>query len=187
MQDRSYNISFGAQLKRYSLLFLVCSSVCILSFFAFFHKSFITFDDGLHQQYIYYLYCGKWIRELFDNIIVEHIFELPMWDMSIGMGSDALISIFGVTYPLADPFSWLFALVPLSISEYVFDVLILVRLYLSGLAFLIYARYKNTSDISIMTGALTYAFSATIAVGFRQVVFQSVFILVPLLMLGADR
>ena len=128
MGDRINNVSFGSLLKRYSLLFLVCSSVCVVSFFALFHKSFITFDDGLHQQFVYYLYCGKWIRELFGNIFVEHVFELPMWDMSTGMGSDSLISIFGVTHPLADPFSWLFALMPLSVSEYVFDVLILVRL-----------------------------------------------------------
>ena len=107
MCDRTNNVSFALVLKRYSLLFLIYSSVCIVSFFVLFHKSFITFDDGLSQQYVYFVYVGIWIRRLLENIFVKHLFELPMWDMSIGMGSDALISIFGVTYPLADPFSWL--------------------------------------------------------------------------------
>ena len=187
MDEIKSNVSLRSLIQRYTLWYAVCAVICLLPFFLFAHRSFITFDDGLHQQYIYYLYVGKWIRKLFENLFVKHIFEIPMWDMSIGMGSDPLISVFGVTYPFADPFGWLFALIPLSATEIVFDLLILVRLYLAGVAFSAFAYNRKLTDKGILIGSLTYVFSAVITVGFRQVVFQSIFILFPLLLIGADR
>lgn len=187
MCDRTNNVSFALVLKRYSLLFLIYSSVCIVSFFVLFHKSFITFDDGLSQQYVYFVYVGIWIRRLLENIFVKHLFELPMWDMSIGIGSDSLLTLSGVTNVLADPFYWISALLPIRIAEVAFNIIVLVKLYLSGVAFTVLCHEKSHDISATVTGAMIYTFSATISVGFRQAFFLNVFILFPLLILGCDR
>lgn len=179
--------SFRSLLKKYTFWYAVCAILCLFPVFILSHKSFITSDDGLHQQYVYYIYVGKWIRELLGNIFVRHIFEIPMWDMSIGMGSDSLIVLSGVTSVLADPFFWTSALVDQRYSEYVFNAIVIIKLYITGIAFLFFCFEKGKRSYDAVTGAVLYVFSASILVGLRQMFFMNTFICFPLLMAGADR
>ena len=179
--------SFRELLGRYSLWFIFFSVICYIPTILVHHRSYITVDDGLSQQYIYFVYVGVWIRSFFENIFVKHLFELPMWDMSIGMGADPLLTLSGVTNVLADPFYWISVLLPIRIAEVAFNVILLVKLYLSGLAFSVLCLNKGRDISATVTGAMVYTFSATISVGFRQAFFLNVFILFPLLMLGCDR
>ena len=172
---------------RYSLWFIFFSAVCYIPFLFIFQRSFITADDGLSQQYVYFAYVGIWIRRLFDNLFVKHMFELPMWDMSIGMGSDSLLTLSGVTNVLADPFYWISALLPIRFTEAAFNTIVIIKLYLSGIAFSVLCRDKGRDIPATVTGAMIYTFSATISVGFRQAFFLNVFILFPLLILGCNR
>ena len=187
MTDLKKRESLNELLVRYSLWFIVFSVACLIPFLFVFKRSFITVDDGLSQQYVYFVYVGIWIRRLFDNLFVKHLFELPMWDMSIGMGADSLLTLSGVTNVLADPFYWISALIPIRFTEVVFNVLVVIKLYLSGIAFSMMCREKGRDIRATVTGAMIYTCSATISVGFRQAFFLNVFILFPLLILGCDR
>ena len=177
------NTCFKSVFKRYSLCFVLFSSFCLISFFVIGRKSMFDETDGIHQQYMYYLYVGIWIRRLFRNIFVKHILELPMWDMALGMGSDALIAI----NPLTDPFCWLSAIVPQSLAEYAFDVTMVIKLYLAGLSYSYFAYCKKNSIDGIVAGAMVYAFSAVILISMVQCNFINAFYFFPLLMVGADR
>ncbi len=174
-------------LKKYTIWFVIYALFSVIVFFAAGHKSMFTMADGIYQQYAYYLYIGKWIRKLCSNIFIRHVFELPMWDMTIGMGSDSLITLSAVAYPLTDPFYWLSALIPYKVSEYFFDALIIFKLYLSGAAFAYFAYCRKAKANGIVAGALVYAFSSVIYVSFTQAYFINVFYLFPLLMIGVDR
>lgn len=172
-------------IKKYTIWFIVYFAVCILSFCILNRKSFFTFSDGLYQQYIYFLYTGKWYRRLFSNIFVDHLWEIPMWDMNIGMGADPI-----VTFSVYNPFdlaALISAITPLNIGEYVFDIIILTRHYLAGAFFLLFAYYKLRNINSAVIGSLVYAFSAVVFVGYGQAGFQVIFMQFPLLMLGVDR
>lgn len=174
-------------LKSYSIWYILFFSVWVGVFFLAQHRSFFTNSDGIYEQYVYFLYVGKWIRQLLKNIFIRHIFELPMWDMSIGMGGDSFVTLSGVANLLADPFCWISAIVPLSVAEYVFDLCIILKLYLAGLAFTFFASEYDADDHGAVAGALVYTFSSTTYVGFGQPNFQWLFILFPLLLIGVNR
>jgi uncharacterized membrane protein YfhO len=106
-----------------------------------------------------------------------------MWDMALGMGSDSFI----VINPLTDPFCWLSAIVPQSLTEYAYDVTMVIKLYLSGLAYSYFAYCKKNSIDGIVAGAMVYVFSAVILVSMVQSSFISAFCFFPLLMVGVDR
>ena len=183
MIEEKRDISFKKTIGWYSLLWLLFFGTCVLYFYMSSGKNFFPDDDGLHQQYPYFVYTGIWIRRLFNNIFVKHIFEIPMWDMSIGMGADPLIA-FSVG---SDPLSWISAIIPIKYSEFAFDVLIALKFYLSGLVFVFLGHSKGFRSISIIAGALVYVFSSIMYLGFSQAGFINIFILFPLLMIGVDR
>ena len=178
---------FGKVLKSYTIWFTVFAFFAVIIFFIIGRKSMYNIVDGVYQQFSYFVYTGKWIRMLFNNIFVKHVFELPMWDMSIGMGSDPTIVFSSVANPLADPFYWLSAFIPYKASEYAFDLIIILKLYASGLAFSYFAFGRKHPVRSIVAGAMTYTFSMVVFTGFSQASFLNVFYLFPLLMAGADR
>ena len=178
---------FGKVLKSYTIWFTVFAFFSVIIFFIIGRKSMYNIVDGVYQQFSYFVYTGKWIRMLFNNIFVKHVFELPMWDMSIGMGSDPTIVFSSVANPLADPFYWLSAFIPNKASEYAFDLIIILKLYASGLAFSYFAFSRKHPVRSIVAGAMTYTFSMVVFTGFSQASFLNIFYLFPLLMAGADR
>ena len=182
---RTGNDSFKKLSARYSICFAVFFLICIFPFFFTGKRNFFGGDDGIYQQYIYFLYTGKWIKELFGNIFTRHIFEIPMWDMSIGMGADPIITLSSSVNPLTDPLCWISAFVPLKYAETVFNIVIALKLYLSGLSFTSFAYGRGHKGMSAVAGAMVYTFSSIIFIGFYQVFFLNAFILFPLLMLAA--
>lgn len=183
MINKNVASSLKRTIKWYSLLWLVFFCTCVLSFYFLSGKNLFPDDDGLHQQYTIFVYTGIWIRRLLSNIFVEHIFELPMWDMSIGMGADPIMT-FGVGL---DPFLWISALIPLEYSEFAFDAVIAFKIYLAGLSFVLFGHSKGRRMISILAGSMVYVFSSIMYVAFSQAGFIMVFMMFPLLMIGVDR
>ena len=171
----------------YSLGFVLFALIMILPFYLFRGRHFYGGDDGVYQQYIYFLYVGKWIKEVCRNIFVLHTFTLPMWDMSIGMGADPIVTIASSVNPLTDVMCWISALIPARYSEYAFDIVFLAKLYLSGVSFLFFANRRGIRREGAVAGSLVYTFSSFIYIGFYQVFFLNAFILFPLLMNGACR
>ena len=171
----------------YSLCFALFALIMILPFYIFRGRHFYGGDDGVYQQYIYFLYVGKWIRELMRNIFVLHTFSVPMWDMSIGMGADPIVTIASSVNPLTDVMCWIAALIPVRYAEYAFDLVFIAKLYLSGLAFVFFGTKRGIGREGAVAGALVYTFSSFIYIGFYQVFFLNAFILFPLLMHGACR
>ena len=174
---------FKTIIKWYSLVWLLFFVLCILLFYLTSCKSFFADDDGLHQQYVYFTYTGIWIRRLFSNIFVKHVFEMPMWDMSMGMGADPIITFAVGT----DPLYWMSAFVPIRYAEYAFNVMIVVKLYLAGAAFAYYSHNKDSGIKATIAGAMVYCFSSITYVCFSQAGFLPLFYLFPLLMVGVDR
>lgn len=171
---------------KYSLCFPMFAFFCVVIFFLFDKKSMIDSADGLWQQYTYFLNCGDLIRTFFKNIFTDHIFELPMWDRTIGMGSDPFISSVGVTNYLFDPLYFLSVFTPAKYSEYVFDLIVIIKLYLSGISFIIFAYGRNYKNISVLAGSIIYVFSSTMFTVFLEPNFSFAFFGFPLLIFCSD-
>ena len=174
-------------IAKYSICFLVFAFFCVIIFFLFDKKSMMDTGDGLWQHYVYFVASGQLIRTFFKNIFIDHVFELPMWNMTMGMGSDQLISTVAANNFLFDPLYWVSAITPAKYSEYVFNIIVVLKLYISGIAFILFANEKGYKGTNALAGSLVYVFSSSAYAVFLEQSFSFSFIGFPLLLLGADR
>ena len=70
------------------IMFLMC--FVVFSYFIIRGKSLIWREDGLFQHYISLRYYRNYIIEILNNIFIKHEFLIPMWDFTIGQGSDII-------------------------------------------------------------------------------------------------
>ncbi len=172
----------------YTLLFAVTALVVFLPFLRN-GKSFIWIgqeQDGLYQHYTALVYFGRWGRQVLHNLFVEHSLAVPLWDFSIGYGSDILTTLH--YYVIGDPLTLLGVAVSEQHTELLYDGLILFRLYLAGLAFSAYFVGKGKDKLAVLTGALSYVFCGyCLFAAVRHPYFVNPMIYFPLLARGADK
>lgn len=178
--------------KQKALCFLLLFSVVFVvvfgcTYFVFWknEKSFIWNYDGIKQHYAALCYLGRYYREICSGML-RGDFVPPMFDLSLGMGEDIMTTL--NFYGLGDPLTLLAALVPEEKTEYLYDVLVVLRIYLAGLSFSWCCRMKGRSWSTTMIGALVYAFSGYILhVAVKHPFFVIPMIFLPLAVVGVDR
>lgn len=171
----------------YTLMFLL---MCIVVFLPFFTegKSFVWgagVEDGLSQHFSALAYYGEALREFFRNLLAGHP-KLVMWDMSLGYGADILSTL--NYYAIGDPLNLLYGFVSPKNTETMYDFMILLRMYLAGITFIIYARKMKKRSYGTVIGALVYVFSGfCFRLGLRHPFFINPMIYFPLLCLGIEK
>lgn len=166
-------------LLSYTLLFFVIL-LFVLGWFFVRKKSLIWTKDGICQHYEALVYIGKWGRSILQN------HRIPMWDFTIGQGADVLTTFH--YYVLGDPLSLFSIFVPERYTEYLYDALIVLRLFLSGLSFSLFGWEKNLRGRALLAGSIGYVFSGyALLVMAWHPFFLNPMILCPLLLSGADR
>lgn len=169
----------------YTLLFAMIMTFS-LSFFIINKKSMIWNGDGYKQHYQALVYFGRWGREILRNIFVRHTFEIPLWDFAIGYGSDILTAFH--YYVIGDPLNLLSIAVPSAYTEYLYGILIVIRLYLAGISFSLYCFEMKKSRQAALVGTLNYVFcSFLICAAYTHPFFINPMIYLPLLLIGAER
>lgn len=142
--------------------------------------------DGLVQHFNFLAYYGEWLRNILKNIFVLHTFSIPEYDLSIGLGGDIATTL--NYYVLGDPLNLLAVFVPARFTEFLYTILIIIRLYLSGIAFYLYCRYHGYESDRILPGTLIYTFSFySLACAILHPFFINPLIYFPLVLLGADK
>lgn len=178
---------YGEYIKFYLLYTVAFACTAALVFMAFIRegKSFIWQPDGLKQHYLSLAYYGEYLREIVHNLFVERKFLIPMWDMNIGYGSDILLTLH--YYVLGDPLNLLSVFVPAEKTEYLYGALVLLRIYLSGIAFSAYAFAHKKSKSGTLIGMLLYCFSGYVLyAGVKHPYFTNPMIYLPFLLIGID-
>lgn len=170
--------------KNYVLLYTVVYAVLIFFVFGYFFfqgKSFIWHMDGREQHFKALAYYGMWLRSLFR----EHHFNT--WTFGLGYGGDVIQTL--SYYVIGDPLNLLSVFVPVKDTVYLYDALILVRLYLAGLAFSHYCAYmKKDNAMAVLSGTLIYVFcSYALFAAVRHPYFINPMIYFPLLIEGIER
>lgn len=176
----------------YTCLFLLLTGIIVL-IFRNNGKSFIYAQYGDGQIcYNSLMYYGKWLRGIWHTLITEHRLSVPLWDLSIGYGSDILRTLSWMT--LGDPLNLLAVFVSPENTEALYEVIALIRWWLTGLSMLLYLRGMeldrdmNASVLRNVTAALVYTFCGhAIFAGLRDVYFLSPMIWLPLIALGIHR
>ncbi len=175
--------------KWYLLAYTMCFAVmagAIFSVFLLYNKSFVWVPDGLQQHFNALLYYRSWLLQIIHTLWEEHRISIPLWDMSIGMGSDILTTLH--YYVIGDPLNLLSVFVPdESGMEGFYSALVIVRLYLAGLAFSVFCKYHGQKPYAMLLGAMVYDFCFWAIVAVRHPYFLNPMIYLPLILLGVDK
>lgn len=163
----------------YSVLFAILA-MAIFAIYYIRGNSFVWKEDGINQHYQALAYIGEWLREWFSTG------KMPMWDFNLGQGVDVL-STFNY-YGIGDLLTLTSAFVPVRYTEYLYMLLIFVRMYLAGIAFSLFAFEMKKGYRATLAGALNYSFCGyALQVLARHPFFLNPMIYLPLLLMGSER
>ena len=164
----------------YTLVFCLFFSAAFFMFARAQHTFIWNVDGG--PQYVPYLaYIGMYLRDFFGKLFTGH-FAHRMIDFSIGMGSD----VGAVFRP--HPLDFLSVFVPADKTEILYQAIMILRMYLGGLSFIAFCRYLKKPDTAALAGSMVYIFCGyTFKLGIEHSTFLSALIVLPLLLLTAQR
>lgn len=170
-------------LIRYTVLFLI---IFLFGFITFFiqGKSFVWESDGFRQYYPALSYLGRYYRSIILSILHGSPC-VPMVDYTIGQGEDIITTL--ANYGLGDPLTLFSTFVPSAYTEYLYDFLVALRLYLSGISFLLYCREMKWKPKDSIYGALVYVFCGFAIWSVKDPFFLNAMIYLPLVLLGVER
>ncbi|MGF7437575.1 YfhO family protein [Lentilactobacillus senioris] len=145
-------------------------------------KSFVWFKDGMAQHFP----ILTQLRSMLEHFISNPSSGFTHWDWSLGLGADQLTNF--SYYVIGDLFNYLIILFPKNNIEFAYGVLIMLRLYCVGLAFLLYTTSYKFSKPSKLVGALSYTFAGFVLYSsLHHPFFLLPMIFFPLLAYGIDR
>ena len=140
----------------YTAAFLICSA-CIYVWFARTGRSLISTGDGWKQHFPAFVYFGQYGRTVLRTLLTEHQLVLPQWNFSLGYGGDILTTLH--YYVIGDPLDLLSIACPTRYAVYLYSFLSLFRLYLAGLGFGAFCRYKKQgAPLPVAVGSVCYVF-----------------------------
>ncbi len=169
----------------YTLLFAL---ICLMAFSWFYlnRRSFIWSIDGIYQHYNALAYYGEYLRELVATWSSTGKLTLPLWNFNLGYGSDIITTLH--YYVIGDPLCLLSFFVKREQTEILYNVLILLRLYLCGVTFSMYCHRMKSDHFSTLVGSLTYVFCLfSMYYGIRHPYFINPLIYLPLLLIGIEK
>lgn len=138
------------------------------------------FTDGFTQHVIF---MRDYIGNIKDFIFNDSSF--PLFDLNLGLGADTIAS-YGY-YGLFDPFNIISIILPLKWIEFSYYLILFIKLYLSGLFFLLFAKkilLKN--KWALVSSSLLYVFNSCMLLSvLRHPIFAGIFMILPLVLLGA--
>lgn len=176
----------------YSICFLLVSALVFSWFWTSGHTFIWRFEgeslnkDGWSQHYKALIYWGRYLRTMIKSLLVNYRFSVPQWDWAVGEGSDVLTTFH--YYVIGDPLCLLSVFVPTRYMWILYDFLILLRMYLAGIAFSILCfRTGQRNRYGILAGSMTYIFcSWALLNAARHPYFLNPMIYLPLLVIGIE-
>ena len=138
------------------------------------------FTDGFTQHVIFMRdYVSK-----FKDFVINHN-SFPMFDLNLGMGADVIES-YGY-YGLFDPFNIIAIILPLKWIEFSYYLILVIKMYLSGLFFIMFAKKILISNKwALLASGLLYIFNSCMLLSIlRHMIFAGAFMIFPLVLLGA--
>lgn len=163
----------------YSTIFMALALV-LDRIFAAENKTFIWRIDGLSQHVVALKYIRQYIINLFTGG------KMPMVDLTLGQGFDVIGTL--NYYGFGDPITLLTVLFPENQMELMYEVLIFVRMYLSGLTVAYLLKVLGRTKISaVLPASLAYAFcNYALLGGIRHPLFFNGVMYLPLLIAGVE-
>lgn len=145
-------------------------------------RSMIWELDGMAQHYPILLQ----LRHMIISFLHNPSGGFTHWAWNISLGSDQLTNL--SYYVIGDAFNYLIVLFPKNQMENAFAFLVFLRMYVSGLSFMLYSSSYKFKKSSRIIGSLAYAFNGyALATALHHPFFILPLIFFPLLCYGIDR
>ncbi len=164
----------------YTFVFLLLSAGMFIPFLMT-GRSMVWEVDGRTQYFPQLVFLRRFLLETLNGILHGN-WNIRSYDFSIGMG-DGISAAARVNR--LDSIS---VFVQARFLGYFYTLLVFVRIYLSGIAFSLYCRYRKMEDRAILIGCIVYLSSGFVI---RRVPMHPVFgaatIMLPLMLLGVER
>lgn len=156
---------------------LTCMSIFLYRQYIFGGKLFLFEDfgsDSVRVSLPTYIYLFDWFRN-----------GMPLWSDKMGIGT----SVFSHNEIIFDPFTYILFLLGKANIIYMFVYMVVAKIILAGAFFWAflgkYSKYKLSSYAKII-GALTYAFGGYMIVTGQNYVFATMYVYLPLILLGFE-
>ena len=164
----------------YSILFLLLTGGMFFAF-SLTGRSMVWRIDGKGQYFPQMVYLGRYVRELVSNLFHGN-WDLRFYDFTIGMGEGILVAA------RIHRFDALSALFPVDLVGIFYTFLAVLRLYLAGVAFSAFCRFRQMDDRAVLTGTIVY-----LSCGFavyrvpNHPFFASAMIMLPMMLRGVEK
>lgn len=164
------------QLNYYCVFTVIFIFTVFFTFFAYIlnGKTLIWNVDGLQENFVSFRYFREYYLTILRGIFSGN-FYIPMFDFTIGEGSDILTTL--AWNGLWDPLNFLSVFVKEEYLGIGYSILIILRMFLAGIFFLRYCFYHRKEKLPTLCGSLVYCFC-----GFALHQFVQPYFMVPLLM-----
>lgn len=146
---------------------------------------FSSGGDGLQFHFPPLVNRGIYLRQVIDGFL-HGDFHIPLFDINLALGGDVLTTMMPMN-PITNPLLALSVFVPVQNTEVLYNVLIVLRMYLAGLAFSAFCLDKGKARSFTLTGAVIYVFSGFTIATINQPGVMDVLYQFPILLLGLDR
>ena len=165
------------KILKYSLCYLVVALFIVLYFY-FSNKSMVWVNlsyDGLDQHVVN---LGLLKKVLLGN------FNTFFWNIGYGMDLYA-----NFTYYIFGDFpSYIAIFFPDDKIHIAYEIIILLRIYLSGIAFIAYTNNKKYNERNVIIGSIIYAFSCfSLFAMARHPFFLNTMIIFPIFLLSIEK
>lgn len=173
-------------LLQYTGLFAALALV-VFSPFIIGERSFVWKIDGLTQHVKALSYYGMYLRGIIGLVVSGQGFQAPTFSFGLGYGQDVLDTL--NYYAIGDPLNLLAVCVPAESTPVLYTALVIVRLYLAGLAFTLYAGYAfDPPRPGLLVGSLTFAFCGfALFACVRHPYFINPLVYFPLVLYGVEK
>ena len=171
----------------YTAIFAAMSAL-VYGYFFRNGKSLICEGDTWRQHLKAAAYYSKWLRGVLYHVFKEHSLSIQTFAFGIGYGSDMYTTL--QYYALGDLLNICSAFVKTEYIHIYFQIVMILRAYLAGITFSLYAIYlrENMPAGALLTGMFTYSFgSYFMYLGLWHPFFANPLIYLPLVLLGAER
>ena len=162
----------------YTVLFAILCPF-IFSAFRTGGKTLIWTQDGMPQHFTRLVYLSQTIRDGIQSLLSGNGWTIPLYDFRLGPAKLDL---------QVEPVQWLAVLWPWDKIDSLYDILVLLRYYLTGLSFMTFGYCFRQKPLPVLAGAVSYTFCGfAIYAGVRHPVFLAPMIYLPLLIVGTEK
>lgn len=164
-------------------LILFCTVTLLLAMRG---RSLLWQDDGVKLWFTFLMYEGEWLRSLISSLFTGTPSDYSAFSLNIGFGADTYQTMAGV---VNDPFNIVSVFCPPQYTEYLYELLVFVRLFAAAATFSCFCFSRGIGKPGALAGALCYiscGYCVLLGV-FTHSQFLDFAVILPLAFWGVDK